>query len=154
MRWQTPIRTSPPGLWRDFSFRQLRDSKQDLRAVMAAVRLITTRQGQVTSTDLMRGQSLSQRQLERQFNEIVGLPPKRLARTVRFQAALTSIYANPRRQLTDIAYEHGYADQSHFINELKALYGKTPSRVRFEAGQELPAEFDVEFLQSNGNSSR
>jgi methylphosphotriester-DNA--protein-cysteine methyltransferase len=125
-----------------------------LRAVMAAVQLITARKGQVTAAELMRDQSMSQRQLERRFNEIVGLPPKRLARIVRFQAALASIYANPRRELTSVAYDHGYADQAHFIHEFQRLYGKVPSKVRLEAVQDLPAEFDVEFLQSHGDSTR
>ena len=100
---------------------------------------------------MLRGQSLGLRQLERRFNEIVGLPPKRLARIIRFQSALGSIYSNPDRELTGIAYDHGYSDQAHFIHECKALSGKAPSIVRREAAEELPPEFDVEFLQSTAD---
>jgi methylphosphotriester-DNA--protein-cysteine methyltransferase len=112
------------------------------------VRQIVARRGSLRVSEILRGQSLGLRQLERRFNEVVGLPPKRLARIVRFQSALESIHANPRRELTGVAYEHGYSDQAHFIHECKALSGKAPSTVRREAAEELPPEFDVEFLQS------
>jgi AraC-like DNA-binding protein len=136
-----------------FLFSRLRDFEQKLDGVVAVVRRIIAQRGCVRVSEVLRGQSLGLRQLERRFNEVVGLPPKRLARIVRFQSALESIYSNPRRELTDVAYEHGYSDQAHFIHECKVLSGKAPSTVRREAAEELPAEFDVEFLQSAAETS-
>jgi AraC-like DNA-binding protein len=129
-----------------FLLSRLRNFEQKLDAV--------AQRGCVRVSEILRGQSLGLRQLERRFNEVVGLPPKRLARIIRFQSALESIYADPRRDLTGIAYDHGYSDQAHFIHECKVLFGKAPSTARREAAEELPPEFDVEFLQSAGSGSR
>jgi methylphosphotriester-DNA--protein-cysteine methyltransferase len=133
---------------------RLRNFEQKLNAVVAVVRRIVAQRGCVRVAEILRGQSLGLRQLERRFNEVVGLPPKRLARIIRFHSALESIYAHPRQELTRIAYDHGYSDQAHFIHECKVLSGKAPSIVRREAAQELPPEFDVEFLQSAAAGSR
>ena len=136
----------------NFLLLRLDSFEQDLRPVASLARRIIACQGQLSVSDLVRDQSLSQRQIERRFNEVVGIPPKRLARIIRFQCALDSIYSKPNRELTEIVYEHGYSDQSHFISDFKLLLGKTPSAVRKEALQGLPPDFDVEFLQSPSNS--
>ena len=127
---------------------RLRDFDQDLRPVRSVIRQIIAERGQLAMGGLLQDQSLSPRQMERRFNEVVGIPPKRLARIIRFQFTLQSIYSNPFRHLTGVAYDHGYADQSHCISDFKILLGKTPSMVQREALQGLPADFDVEFLQS------
>jgi hypothetical protein len=51
------------------------------------------------------------RQFERRFAEQLGLPPKRFARIVRFNAALKAKMTAPGRLWTDIAHEFGYYDQ-------------------------------------------
>lgn len=137
-----------------FLLSRLRDFDEKLGDVVAVVRRIMTHRGCLRVSEMLRGQSLGLRQLERRFNEIVGLPPKRLARIIRFQSALRSIYSHPDRELTGIAYDHGYSDQAHFIHECQVLSGKAPSIVRREAAEELPPEFDVEFLQSAADASR
>lgn len=137
-----------------FLLSRLRHFEQKLDAVAAVVRRIIAQRGCVRVSEILRGQSLGLRQLERRFNETVGLPPKRLARIIRFQSALESIYADPRQELTGIAYDHGYSDQAHFIHECQVLSGKAPSTVRREAAEDLPPEFDVEFLQSSAAGSR
>jgi AraC-like DNA-binding protein len=136
-----------------FLLSRLRNFEQKLDAVVAVVRRIVAHRGCVRISEILRGQSLGLRQLERRFNEVVGLPPKRLARIIRFQSALESIYSNPRRELTKVAYDYGYSDQAHFIHECKVLFGKAPSIVRREAAEDLPPEFDVEFLQSAAERS-
>jgi AraC-like DNA-binding protein len=137
-----------------FLLSRLRSFGQKLDDVVAVARQVVANRGCVRVSDILRGQSLGLRQLERRFKQVVGLPPKRLARIVRFQSALDSIYLNPRRELTDIAYAHGYSDQAHFIHECETLFGKTPSAARREAAEEMPREFDVEFLQSTSEASR
>jgi AraC-like DNA-binding protein len=137
-----------------FLLSRLRNFEHKLDAIVALVRRIIAQRGCVRVSEMLRGQSLGLRQLERRFNEVVGLPPKRLARIIRFQSALESIYADPRQELTAIAYDHGYSDQAHFIHECKVLSGKAPSTVRREAAEELPPEYDVEFLQSAAAGSR
>lgn len=69
--------------------------------------------------------ALSERQLERQFRQYAGFPPRTFFRLQRFQYTLRKM-GNPRQRLTELAFEGGYADQSHFIREFKAFAGVSP----------------------------
>ena len=70
---------------------------------------------------------LSKKQFERQFKELVGTNPKEYARIVRFQKSLKLLqhYSEDANQ-AQLAYQCGYADQSHFIREFKQFSGYTP----------------------------
>jgi transcriptional regulator GlxA family with amidase domain len=70
---------------------------------------------------------LSLRQFQRRFKELSGFPPKLYARIIRFGAAMQR-YGNNFRSLTDIAYECGYYDQSHFIHDFKEFSGYHPKQ--------------------------
>jgi hypothetical protein len=60
--------------------------------------------------------------------ELVGVTPKRLARTYRFAATVFAI--NPAGPIDwgDLAGGAGYFDQAHFGHEFRALTGLTPTR--------------------------
>ena len=70
---------------------------------------------------------LSKKQFERLFNELVGANPKEYARIVRFQKSLKLLqhYSEDANQ-AQLAYQCGYADQSHFIREFRRFSGYTP----------------------------
>ena len=67
------------------------------------------------------------RQLQRQFDETIGISPKTLARTIRFEAIRERLMFDANANLTDLAYEFGHTDQAHFIKDFKAFTDKTPS---------------------------
>ena len=60
--------------------------------------------------------------------ELIGVTPKRLARTYRFAATVFAI--NPAGPIDwgDLAYGAGYFDQAHFGHEFRAFTGLTPTR--------------------------
>jgi len=66
------------------------------------------------------------RQMERLFQEFVGVSPKQFARLDRVQRALTLSRKSPQADWSAIAAASGYFDQSHFIREFRALNGTTP----------------------------
>lgn len=68
---------------------------------------------------------LSVRQFERHFKELSGFSPKLYSRITRFGKAMNQ-YGFRRKTLTDIAYECGYYDQSHFIHDFKEFSGYHP----------------------------
>ncbi len=70
--------------------------------------------------------NISERQLERKFNEEVGLPPKTFLRILRFERAYRLLRESTYEKLSDIAYDLGYADQSHFIRDFRASAGFMP----------------------------
>lgn len=77
---------------------------------------------------------MSNRNFERKFKEFSGFSPKLYSRIIRFQAALKE-YGNPDKSLTEIAYDCGYYDQSHFISDFKEFSGYSP-KVYFSGAAE------------------
>jgi len=92
--------------------------------VFASIRKIIDERGLVNIRRLAREHFFSDRQFERKFKEFSGFSPKLYSRIIRFQAALKEYGSN--KSLTDIAYDCGYYDQSHFINDFREFSGYNP----------------------------
>ena len=82
--------------------------------------------GSASLKDLLITLQLSERSLERKFQHQVGISPKLFSRICRFQESLIQLKKNNYSKLSDIAYENGYADQSHFIRAFKEFAGSSP----------------------------
>jgi methylphosphotriester-DNA--protein-cysteine methyltransferase len=59
------------------------------------------------------------------FKHFSGFSPKLFSRIIRFQSALNH-YGKKEKKLTEIAYDAGYYDQSHFIQDFKEFSGHSP----------------------------
>lgn len=94
--------------------------------VEQAVNVIRRQRGRVNIDLLAERLGITRRHLERRFDLLVGISPKRLARTSRFQHALR-ILTGSMMSGAAAAVECGYADQSHFIREFTELAGCSPS---------------------------
>lgn len=99
--------------------------------VDARVRYVVTsilrRRGQVGVDDLAARAGLTRRHLERRFQRLVGISPKRLARIARFQHARGVFERlHSRQRGTATAAACGYADQAHFIRDFRELAGCPP----------------------------
>lgn len=84
--------------------------------------------GMVDINTLARKACLSRKQYERIFKANVGVSPKRFLRIIRLQHALFKKQINPKMSLTALAYDCGYYDQSHMINDFKLLTGMSPRK--------------------------
>ena len=71
--------------------------------------------------------AVSARQLRRRFESAVGYGPKRLARVLRLERALTA--ARSGDELAQAAAAAGYADQAHFAHDCRALAGVPPGAL-------------------------
>ena len=85
--------------------------------------------GAVNVETVAREVGWSRRHLATRFREAVGLPPKALGRLIRIEHAAKRVRAGD--PLADIAYEGGYADQSHFNRDFRELVGCTPTQFPF-----------------------
>ncbi len=74
----------------------------------------------------------SHRRLIARFRDAVGLPPKLMARIVRFERLLTLLAANPAIDWASAAATCGYFDQAHLVREVRDLAGITPTELRAE----------------------
>lgn len=81
--------------------------------------------------------NISERSLERYFNQQVGISPKLYARINRFQSALESIRHTQFDKLSDIAYQRDYFDQSHFIRDFKKFAGTSPKHFMLQANEQV-----------------
>lgn len=97
--------------------------------VLEAWRRLCETRGQVTVTELARITGRSRRRLEILFGEQIGLPPKTLARVLRFQNVIT-LPQIPGRTLAETATLCGYYDQAHMNRDFRALSGLTPAQFR------------------------
>ena len=82
-----------------------------------------------TVKQLVDSTGLSQRQLSRRFQHVVGLSPKEYLRVYRFIRSLRYLKNYPASSLTEIAYKSRYYDQAHFIRDYKDYTGHTPGEV-------------------------
>ncbi|WP_374590916.1 helix-turn-helix domain-containing protein [Novosphingobium sp.] len=82
--------------------------------------------GTVPIQDLADSAGLSLRHFQRRFRQLTGLNPKHYARICRIGHTVHRKELEPDAPWTDLAHEAGYADQSHFIRDFKALTGTLP----------------------------
>lgn len=77
--------------------------------------------------ELAKQACVSVRQLERQFKERTGIPPKLFIRLVRFSKAWIMREKNKDLSWLQIAHACDYADQMHMIRDFKDFVGVTPN---------------------------
>lgn len=76
--------------------------------------------------DIMQECFASRSTLLRKFMKRTGVSPKTLARIVRLDYLWTKIRDEKAINYQDLGFEGNYFDQSHFINDFKAMVGETP----------------------------
>jgi AraC-like DNA-binding protein len=91
-----------------------------------AIRRIVETDGNIELRSLQKEMQLSERGFQRKFNQYVGISPKLFSRVCRFQASLRQLRKSNFHNLSDIAFDNGYADQSHFIRTFKEFAGFSP----------------------------
>lgn len=94
--------------------------------IKEALLIIIENRGQVSMTDVCDSIGVNKRTFERRFAAETGLLPKQFAKIIQFQSSLEQLTGSDFNKLTDIVYENGFSDQSHFIKVFKAFTGKTP----------------------------
>lgn len=76
--------------------------------------------------ELIENYPNTQKHLINQFKKYVGLTPKYYHRILRFNEILGKIRKKERLTWTQITYDCGYSDQSHFIKEFRHFSGFNP----------------------------
>jgi AraC-like DNA-binding protein len=104
----------------------------DLKQIQTAAQMLHLKKGQFRVTELAEHCTLSSRQLQRQFQDVVGVSPKALSRAIRFEEVRKRLMLDPDQSLTDLAHEFGYTDQAHFNRDFKELADRTPGEFARE----------------------
>lgn len=98
--------------------------------IKLAINLIMREKGKITIKEVRNRLSISERTFERHFQREIGVTPKQFANIIQFSASMKQIKEADYTNLKDIAYENGYADQSHFIRAFKRYTGLTPKEIQ------------------------
>ena len=98
--------------------------------IRQAIESIMVSKGQDSIRSIAERLKLNIRTFERRFLAETGLPPKQFAKIIQFQTSLKQLTVKDYSKLTDIVYENGFSDQSHFIRVFKAFTGKTPKAFK------------------------
>ncbi|RYY58016.1 MAG: AraC family transcriptional regulator [Chitinophagaceae bacterium] len=110
-----------------------RSTRKESSRIGLAVRSIIDEKGLISISRLRENLFMSERSFERKFMQEIGISPKLFARIIQFRFSMQQITLDAGRQLTDVGYENGFADQSHFIRSFKQFSGKTPRVFRRSA---------------------
>jgi AraC-like DNA-binding protein len=94
-----------------------------------AVEQIQRTGGQVDIATLASELGHSHKHLIHQFHEQVGLPPRRLARLLRFDRAVERIKSGGPVRWAELAVELGYFDQAHLNRDFRQFTGGPPSAL-------------------------
>lgn len=80
--------------------------------------------------DIATHLNYSSKHLISTFKDVVGITPKKYVQLVQLNRTLLSMKLYPQKKLTEIALEHGFYDQAHYIRVFKKFSGITPYEFR------------------------
>lgn len=121
-------------LLQDFLISRLQHIKTADALVQESLRLIHRNIRSMKVMHLLERLEISERQFERRFRQAIGLSPYFYIRVIRFQQALKLMQSQQFRRLSDIAFSLNFADQSHFIKDIKEFSGITPKSLSQKVG--------------------
>lgn len=98
-----------------------------LELVRHASARIAAASGAVSIGDLCADAGVSTTHLAQRFKQIVGITPKRLARTYRFAKVVRGVDAAAAVDWGEVAFRAGYFDQAHFVKDFQTFTGCTPT---------------------------
>lgn len=116
-------------------------AKHENPLVTEAVSKILLSKGNLKATALSKALHISHRQLERLFQEYIGVAPKNFASMVRYQYLWNEILYSPQFDILDAVYQYGYTDQAHMLRDFKKFHSMNITEARRYALK------DVAFLQ-------
>jgi len=138
----------------NFLASKLRQATTGDRLIEESLCIIHNNVGHVSVKYLLDCLMLSERQFEKRFSQTVGLSPQFYIRVKRFNEVVRLMQAGRYQRLTDIVQSLNFYDQSHFIRDIKALSGVTPTSLfqRLDALQTDHKVYSIDeldgFLQS------
>lgn len=92
-----------------------------------AWRRLSETKGSVSIGGLTEELGCSHRHLTTRFREQVGMPPKLVARILRFDRAVKTLRRDPATRLAALAQDCGYYDQAHLNRDFRRFSGTSPS---------------------------
>ncbi len=94
--------------------------------VLAAWQRLERSGGMVPVSGLARDLDISRKHLSVRFREAFGLPPRTVARLLRFRRVIDGLAAEQAPRWSELAVDCGYYDQAHLIRDFHQFAGMSP----------------------------
>lgn len=96
------------------------------RSILHATQAIRAGKGLVSLKHIQEDLRVTERTFQRLFDQHVGVTPRMYSRICQFHAAFQQLSECRFERLSDVAYDNGYADQSHFIRAFREFTNNAP----------------------------
>jgi AraC-like DNA-binding protein len=111
--------------WLEKNITEPNSDWRDLQEYLAKITTVENA-GLSTIKMLSKAYGWNDKKTERLFLKYLGFTPTQFIKIIRFRKSVEKLFAG-YENLTDLAYESGYYDQSHFIKEFYRYAGNKPS---------------------------
>lgn len=95
-----------------------------------AIKFIHQNKARLTVKDLLFYTKCSERKMYKLFTNHFGVTPKDYIRILKIRNAIQAVICAPQLSLTQIAFDTGYSDQSHFIKEARLMCEVLPKKMK------------------------
>ena len=105
---------------------QLQQQHKECEIIGRSTDLIMLNSGKEILSGILEELNLNERTFQRIFKKFVGITPSQYRRICQFKQSFDQVRNGQFDKLTEVAYNTGFADQSHFIRSFKEFTDVTP----------------------------
>ena len=109
-----------------FLLQQLKENQEVCKIIHYATDQLMHHSGKEIIPELLKTLALNERTFQRIFKKYVGITPTKFRRICQFQQSFEQLRGKEYNTISEVAYENGFADQSHFIRSFKEFTDTTP----------------------------
>ena len=106
---------------------QLQQQVKECEIIKYATDAMMINTGKEVLSELLKKLNVTERTFQRMFKKYVGITAGQYRRICQFQLSFTQLRTKKFDKLTDVAYDNGFADQSHFIRSFREFTRVSPN---------------------------
>ena len=106
---------------------QLNEHQQVCKIIQYATERIMNNSGKEIIPGILAALNLNERTFQRIFKKYVGITPTQFRRICQFQQSFGQLQEKQFNKIAEVAYDNGFADQSHFNRSFKEFTKTTPT---------------------------
>jgi AraC-like DNA-binding protein len=106
---------------------QLNQNRQVCKIIQYATDQIMNNSSKEIISEILVALDLTERTFQRMFKKYVGITPTQYRRICQFQQSFGQLREKKFNKISEIVYDNGFADQSHFIRSFKEFTETTPN---------------------------
>lgn len=112
----------------NFLFKLMKSTNKVSEILKYASEKLTTHYFKESLFDVQKELNITERTFQRLFEKNIGISPNTYRRICQFNSAFIDLNLSSYSNLSDIAFKHGYSDQSHYIRAFKEFTNINPTQ--------------------------